>query len=413
MLGLTADGDAIITSIAEEDGRSWKPLMLKDGTWGSDIAPGVRLTNVVLDRNSPRILGTARMDDNSTYAFQDPALQESWNWITRVFGGDRVELVSMSSDHTQFIVQTFGPKHGYTYQHADVREHLIEPLSDVYEGIGPIAEVRRITYPAADGLRIPAYLTLPPGHAARDLPLVVLPHGGPEARDRLDFDWWAQAYAAQGYAVLQPNYRGSSLYEKWVEAGFGEWGRKMQTDLSDGVGYLAREGIADPKRVCIVGGSYGGYAALAGVALQSGIYRCAVAVAGVSDLKNFLASISRKEAYGDKIGQRYLDRYLSIEGGNDAKLDAISPMKHASAVSVPVLLIHGREDTTVPYDQSEDMAKALKRAGKPVEFVSLAKEDHYLSRGATRLQMLKSSVDFLQRNNPADPAPGAGVAATH
>jgi dipeptidyl aminopeptidase/acylaminoacyl peptidase len=413
MLGLSADGDAIITSLADEDGRTWKPLLLKDGSWGPDISPGVRLTNVILDRNSHRMIGTATLDDTATYRFFDPDLQENWNWITRVFGGDRVELVSMSSDHSQFIVKTFGPRHGYTYQHADLREHLIEPLGNVYDGIGPIAEVRRIDYKAADGLSIPAYLTLPPGSIARNLPLIVMPHGGPAVRDRLDFDWWAQALAAQGYAVLQPNYRGSNLTRRWVEAGFGEWGRKMQTDLSDGVRFLAREGIADPKRVCIVGASYGGYAALAGVTLESGVYRCAVAVSGVSDPRDFLAWVARKEAYGAETGLRYWDRFLGVAGRNDDKLDAISPVKHASEVSVPILLIHGKEDTTVPYDQSEDMAKALKRAGKPLEFVSLAKEDHYLSRSATRLQMLKTSVDFLQRNNPSDPTPSVGVAAEH
>jgi dipeptidyl aminopeptidase/acylaminoacyl peptidase len=412
LLGLSPEGDAIITSLADEDGRTWKPLLLKDGSWGPDISPGVRLTNVILDRNSHRMIGTATLDDTATYRFVDPGLQENWNWITRVFGDDRVELVSMSADHTQFIVQTFGPTHGYTYQHADLREHLIEPLSNVYDGIGPIAEVRRISYRAADGLRIPAYLTLPPGEAARNLPLVVLPHGGPEARDRLDFDWWAQAYAAQGYAVLQPNYRGSSLSTKWAEAGFGEWGRKMQTDVSDGVRYLAHEGIVDPKRVCIVGASYGGYAALAGVTLESGVYRCAVAVSGISDPRDFLAWVARKEAYGAETGLRYWDRFLGVAGRSDERLDAISPIKHANEVTVPVLLIHGRDDTTVPYDQSADMAKALKRAGKPVEFVSLAKEDHYLSRSATRLQMLKTSLEFLQRNNPADPTPTAAVAAT-
>ena len=141
---------------------------------------------------------------------------------------------------------------------------------------------------------------------------MVLPHGGPQTRDNLDFDWWAQALAAQGYAVLQPNYRGSDLSQKWVEAGYGEWGRKMQSDLSDGLRYLAAQGIADPKRACIVGASYGGYAALAGVALQSDVYRCAVAVAGVSDPSDFIRWVKRKESYGDQVGLRYWERFLGV-----------------------------------------------------------------------------------------------------
>jgi dipeptidyl aminopeptidase/acylaminoacyl peptidase len=200
---------------------------------------------------------------------------------------------------------------------------------------------------------------------------------------------------------LQPNFRGSNLSEKWVEAGYGEWGRKMQSDLSDGVTHLAEMGIIDPKRVCIVGASYGGYAALAGVTIQSGIYRCGVSVSGISNLESFVSWIGYSHT---EQGLRYIDRFLGISGARDRNLDNISPIKHVDHISVPLLLIHGKDDVTVPYDQSADMAKAMKRAGKPVEFVSLDKEDHYMSRSATRLQMLTSSMEFLKRNNPPDPA---------
>ena len=218
----------------------------------------------------------------------------------------------------------------------------------------------------------------------------------------MSFDWWAQALAAEGYAVLQPNYRGSDLNRKWIEAGYGEWGRKMQSDLSDGLGYLAAQGIVDPQRACIVGASYGGYAALAGVSLQSGIYRCAVAVAAVSDPANMLRWVARKESYGTKIGTRYWERFLGVQDPGDKKLDAISPLKQADRITVPLLLIHGREDSTVPYEQSTDIVKALKRAGKTPAFITLEQEDHYLSRSATRLQMLKASMEFLEKYNPPD-----------
>jgi dipeptidyl aminopeptidase/acylaminoacyl peptidase len=223
-----------------------------------------------------------------------------------------------------------------------------------------------------------------------------LPHGGPAAADTLDFDWWSQALAAQGYAVLQPNFRGSTLNSNFLEAGFGEWGRKMQTDLSDGVRYLAHQGIIDPKRVCIVGGSYGGYAALAGITIESGVYRCAVSVAGISDLRRF-----RKRTLGSYgLSQRYWDRFLGVADQNDPALTAISPIEHVAAVTVPVLLIHGRDDTVVPYEQSDVMLSALKRAGKPVTLVTMNHEDHWLSRSETRLQMLQATVDFLKANNP-------------
>ena len=151
----------------------------------------------------------------------------------------------------------------------------------------------------------------------------MLPHGGPAASDSDDFDWWSQALASQGYAVLQPNYRGSNVTTKLLEAGFGEWGRKMQTDLSDGVRDLAKRGMIDPKRVCIAGGSYGGYAALAGVTLDPGVYRCAVSVAGLSDLRRMRSWTARTH---ESSTQRYWDRFMGVTDKNAASLDEISPV---------------------------------------------------------------------------------------
>ncbi len=402
ILGLSDSGDAIIVALTEAEGASWKPLMLKDGSWGPEIAANEALTGVLTKSGSARIIGTAFVGDEVRYHFTSPALQDSWKWIVATLGYQRVVFVSASADYSRIIVQVLGPKSGYCYYLADVKEHLTREIGKVYRGVAQVAQVRPIKYAGADGLEIPGYLTLPPDRPAKNLPLIVFPHGGPEARDILDFDWWAQAMAAQGYAVLQPNYRGSDLNRKWVEAGFNEWGRKMQTDLSDGVNYLAAQEIVDAKRVCIVGASYGGYAALAGVALQKGIYRCAVAVSGVSDPSSFMLWVMRKEAYGQKIGQRYWERFLGVADPSDKKLDDVSPLRHADQITVPLMLIHGRDDVTVPYDQSTNLVKALKRLRKPAEFVTLDKEDHYLSSSATRLRMLQSSVEFLRKNNPPD-----------
>ena len=246
------------------------------------------------------------------------------------------------------------------------------------------------------------YLTLPPGRPDKDLPLVVLPHGGPAAADSNRFDWWAQALAAEGYAVVQPNYRGSAVTEKLETAGYGEWGRRMQTDLSDAVRYLAQRGTIDPKRVCIVGASYGGYAALAGVTLDPGVYRCAVSVAGLGDLRRFLRWTNELQNKRDTLNMLYWDRFMGISGPDDPALQAISPVQHVAAVTAPVLLIHGSDDTVVPYQQSEMMADALKRAGKSVSLVTLKHEDHWLSRNDTRYQMLQATVEFLKANNPPD-----------
>jgi dipeptidyl aminopeptidase/acylaminoacyl peptidase len=231
--------------------------------------------------------------------------------------------------------------------------------------------------------------------------LIVLPHGGPASHDDPGFDWWSQALASQGYAVLQPQFRGSDGFG-WdhLSAGFGQWGRKMQTDLSDGVRMLAAKGTIDPKRVCIVGGSYGGYAALAGATLDRGVYRCAASVGGISDLRDFLRFERSEAGNSDSLVMRYWTRFLGVSDRDDPALDQISPIKYVDKVDVPILLIHGRDDTVVPIAQSRDMADALKDAHKPFTLVELESEDHWLSRSETRLQMLKAMVDFLKANNP-------------
>jgi dipeptidyl aminopeptidase/acylaminoacyl peptidase len=188
--------------------------------------------------------------------------------------------------------------------------------------------------------------------------------------------------------------------EKYKEAGYGEWGRKMQTDLSDGVRALLKLGVVDPKRVCIVGLSYGGYAALAGPMMEGDVYRCAASIAGISDLK--------KQFYENVDGLRIKNsrslrtdlRYVGAKDLSDPILAERSPALHADKIGVPVLLIHGDNDSVVPFEQSQIMANALKKAGKPYEFVTLKSEDHWLSRADTRLQMLQAVVKFLEANNP-------------
>jgi dipeptidyl aminopeptidase/acylaminoacyl peptidase len=240
--------------------------------------------------------------------------------------------------------------------------------------------------------------------------LVVLVHGGPAARDNPGFDWWAQAIASRGYAVLQPQFRGSAGFgRKFLEAGFGEWGAKMQTDVSDGVRDLVKQGIIDPKRVCIAGASYGGYAALAGAVFDAGAYRCAVADAPPADLRGLLAYEKTVSNSDQNAAVRYWDRFMGVQRPNDPRLDAISPARHADQAAIPVLLIHGQDDTVVPYEQSKIMAGALKRAGKPVQFVTLKGEDHWLSRSETRLQMLTAMMTFIETHNPPDPAAPGGA----
>jgi dipeptidyl aminopeptidase/acylaminoacyl peptidase len=262
-----------------------------------------------------------------------------------------------------------------------------------------------VDWKAADGLDLHGVLSLPPGRPAKNLPLVVMPHGGPEARDFPVFGWWAQAFASQGYAVFQPNFRGSSGYgAAFRDAGLGEWGRKMQTDVSDGMIDLAKRGVVDPRRACIVGASYGGYAALAGVTVQHGLYRCAVSVAGVADLTAML-QYENDRRDGPSAATRYWRAFM----GGWQGLDQISPIKQAAHADAPVLLIHGKDDTVVLFDQSKAMQHALQAANKPVELVVMPGEDHWLSHEDTRVLMLKSAVAFVENYTPPDPP----AAATH
>jgi dienelactone hydrolase len=402
MLGFGPKGDAVLVSTLDQDRPVWELLSLQDGKLGPPMEAGDDLNTPFEDPATHRMIGGIRYDDQSEYVFFSPALKSRWHSIVDTFPDERVDLVSTSADMMQFVVRVDGAVDGYRYVLINMNTARSYPISGVYDDLKESFETRRITYEAADGLKIPAYLTLPAKRPAAKLPLVVLPHGGPAARDSLDFDWWAQAIASQGYAVLKPNYRGSVTTQSFKTAGYGEWGRKMQTDLSDGVRYLAKEGIIDPARVCIIGASYGGYAALAGVTLDPGVYRCAVSVAGISDLKRFIQWVNERDRAGSHIAGRYWDRYMGVQGPNDPALDAISPIKHLDKVNVPVMLVHGKDDTVVPFEQSEFMLKALTKANKKVELVTLKKEDHWLSRGETRLLMLQSSMAFLKANNPPD-----------
>jgi dipeptidyl aminopeptidase/acylaminoacyl peptidase len=298
------------------------------------------------------------------------------------------------------LVRTTGNGDSGTWYLVDLAKMGAAAVGYERRALGPevVGRVSRFAYKAGDGTDLDGILTLPAGREPRNLALVMLPHGGPHSHDEVVFDWWAQAFASRGYAVFQPNFRGSTNRDEgFMRAGFGQWGKAMQTDISDGIAELARQGIVDPDRACIVGASYGGYAALAGVTLQQGLYRCAVAVAPVADLG---ALFSDEGGSSNRSGM--LRRSLLEELGPRSGFAAVSPRQHAAQADAPILLIHGKDDTVVPFDQSDNMAHALAAAGKPYKFVVMREEDHWLSRPETRLQMLEEAVAFVEQYNPAD-----------
>jgi dipeptidyl aminopeptidase/acylaminoacyl peptidase len=222
----------------------------------------------------------------------------------------------------------------------------------------------------------------------------------------MDFDWWAAFLASRGYAVLQPNFRGSSGYgAAWEEAGRGQWGDGvMQTDVEDGVAALERAGIAAPGRACIVGASYGGYAALAGAALTPHRYRCAVSVAGVSDLGVMLAQTERQSGGEDSLASDWWRASIGDRREDRDRIRSVSPALLADRVRIPVLLIHGTDDSVVPIDQSRRMLRALESLNKDVRFVELRGDDHWLSDAPTRIQMLREIESFLAGHLAGAPA---------
>jgi len=329
----------------------------------------------------------------------DPALQARLISVGKAFPGQSLRLESWSTDLSRLLLHASGGTESGVWWLIDLKANKAEELGWDYPDIGAeqVGPTRVVTWKAADGLAISGVLTLPVGREAKSLPIVVMPHGGPASRDTLDFDWMAQAFASRGYAVLQPNFRGSTGYGQAFEAaGHGEWGGKMQTDVSDGLKLLAAQGVVDPKRACVVGGSYGGYVALAGVTLQQGLYRCAVSYAGVSDLAALWKQNARRYGGGDSASGR--DFLSTIGSGSDLK--ARSPIAFADRADAPVLLIHGTDDTVVTFEQSATMEKALKAAGKPVQLVRLPGEDHWRSRAETRAVLLTAAVAFVEANNP-------------
>lgn len=371
-----------------------------EGGQPTELFADVDIDRFYIDPRTGGMLGYAETGKAGQTRFFDPVLDKKFAKIARAFPKRNRHVADSSRNFGKVVLVTNGNGDSGTWWTVDLDQLAASPIGDERPAIGPaeVGPISTVAYKAGDGLELDGILTLPPGREAKKLPIVLLPHGGPTAHDEEAFDWWAQAFAARGYAVFQPNFRGSTNRDAaFVRAGHGEWGRKMQSDISDGLAHLAAQGIVDPQRACIVGASYGGYAALAGITLQKGLYRCSVSVAGVSDLA-MMVSTDLRESGSDPL----LKRNLEAEIGSGRELKDVSPRRFAAQADAPVLLIHGKDDTVVPYRQSVVMVDALKDAGKPHEFVTLAGEDHWLSKSDTRLKMLQATLGFVERHNPAN-----------
>ena len=335
-----------------------------------------------------------------TYDFPDQRQSELYQALEAKFPQSVLSFVSSTDDNTRHIVRVSGADGAGKYMLFNSRELTISTVADAYE-LNQIAEFKAIRYSARDELGISAILTFPIGVEPRkNLPLVVVPHGGPESHDSIGFDWLAQFLASRGYLVFQPNFRGSDGFGyQFRNSGRGKWGREMQNDVSDGVMTLVESGYADPSRVCILGASYGGYSALAGGAFSPDLYQCVIAINPVSDLPVMLRDVRWRTGHQSWV-LSYWHKVIGDSIEDRDKLMSISPARYAESFQAPVLLIHGIDDTVVPIRQSRLMANALDKAGKQVEFVKLKGEDHWLSSSATRRAMLREVELFLAEHLP-------------
>lgn len=362
--------------------------------------PGIAgaVSDVRTDPNTGEVIYAISEGAEPVRTYLDATIKAVRENLGRAFPGKLIFLYDWDRARTKYVISVDGPSDIPTWQILDTRTKQVMIVGEEYPGLigTALGTQSLIRYAARDGTQIPAYLTMPPGDAAKNLPLIVLPHGGPEARDYAGFDWLAQFLATRGYVVLQPQFRGSSGFGKaWADAGRGEWGGLMQDDVTDGVKHLIANGTADPAKICIVGASYGGYAALAGAAFTPELYACAVSVSGVSDLPEMIGWVSNRA--GEESGSV---NYWRDHIGNaiDPAVVAASPARRVDGVRAPILLIHGRDDTVVPFAQSQKMERALSAAGKPVTLIELAGEDHWLSRAATRTRLLEELDKFLAQH---------------
>jgi dienelactone hydrolase len=360
--------------------------------------PQFDINLVRIDEWTGRVIGGEYVSDMTHIDYFDPAHQALQRGIEAAFPNTNASLASVDIQGDRVIVLASAPRLPPTYYYLDRQTHQASKVASEYPSLTPddLGEMKPYPYKARDGLEIPAYITFPPGReGAKNLPLIVLPHEHIEARDSEDFDWIAQFLANRGYVVLQPNYRGSFGYGRaFTDAGLHQLGLKMQDDITDGVKKAIADGIADPKRVCIVGVGFGGYAALAGATFTPDVYACAASFDGATDLSSLLVRLGAH--FGD-ISTSPASYWISRIGDlsdDSAQLDATSPVQHAQNVKAPILLMQAEKNTFVPLYEAENERDALQKAGKSVEFVRFDGDDH-LTLAATRIGMLTHLEKFL------------------
>ena len=393
---ILADGSAIAFSTRSGTNAAYK-LDLKTMQVGEKLfdAGAYDMSNLFLDKQQTRVLGYGFTDTRFRTVWIDEGRKRIQAQLEANFPGKPIRIVSLSEDEKVLLFKVESPSAPGAYYVFEAGQPLTRlALENATLGTRALAPVRTVAYKARDGMDLTAVLTLPAGVDAKNLPVIVMPHGGPAARDDESWDWWAQFLADRGYAVIQPNFRGSTGFgTAFQQAGAGQWGYKMQDDVDDALAFLGKEGIGDVKRACVVGGSYGGYVAMRAAERNPDLYRCAVSYAGVADLpemikydRNFIGGLGSTEYWRTRAED----------------LSEVSPNNHASRTAIPILVIHGKKDRRVPFAQSKNYVDRLKKAGKAHEFFIQPEGDHFFSREEDRLTFLTQMEAFLDKHNPAN-----------
>ncbi|WP_440905892.1 alpha/beta fold hydrolase [Catenovulum sp. SX2] len=406
VVGTTPDAQyVVVAGINSQTNReSMFKLSLKDGSFAGELLAkkDKDVEYALMDINRV-IYGVRYAGFEPSYQFIDGELNKRVNTALKQLQGYSVGIESWTDDWSKIVILAEGnnsPGDYYLLGQTGQLSFIASQRPNIKpEEINPVIEY---SYKAQDGLNIPALLTTPVKHAQtmKNMPAIVLPHGGPQSHDKKGFDWLAQALASQGYAVIQPQYRGSDGFGyDFVEAGFGQWGQKMVTDITDSIAPLVKQQIIDPDKICIVGASYGGYAALAAAAKSSSQFKCVVSINGVTDL-NYLFYIEVKHYGKYTASLDYLERLVGKSRKDTNYLDSISPTGLAKEYTMPILLLHGRNDDVVEVEHSRRLRDALNKEDKNVKYTELLREDHYLSRYESRIEALDNVLSFIKQHVP-------------
>jgi acetyl esterase/lipase len=341
------------------------------------------------------------IDERYHIKWLDPERQTLQDALEKSVGNKYAFVVDQARDSEAKIIWVGSASSPGSYYYFLPENGTMQRLAQISPDLkdAQLSPVEHLSFKARDGLDIPVYITWPVGRTKENLPMIIMPHGGPHARDAWDYNFLAQFLANRGYVVVQPNFRGSSGYGKsFEEKGYGQWGRAMQDDLTDAARWMINRKSADAKRICMFGWSYGGFAAQVAAFKTEALYRCAASVAGVSDLAAFLKLDQRRFS-----AKTYKQQKQTLRGADGkADIDSVSSIKHVTSVSIPLFLAHGEKDRRVDVKQSRRMYDVMIKAGKTVEYYEYLKGDHSLSDEKHRADLLGKLEAFLSKYNPAD-----------